>query len=61
MLSLHGQMVKPDILISIYGLAPGYFSYFPMPKNILYGVDKRVHGSLGNSTASRILYFHDTV
>ena len=59
-LSLRGRRVKPDILISIHGLAPGSFLRFQNHENILDGVDKSVHGSQGRSITSRKLYFHAT-
>ena len=59
-LSLRGRKVKPDILISIHGLAPGSFMRFQNHENISDGVDKFVHGSHGRSITSSKWYFHAT-
>ena len=44
-----GRRVKPDILASIHGLAPGSFPHFLKPEIISGGIHDRVIGTHGST------------
>ena len=56
----HALRVKPDISVSVHGLALGSCLHFIKAKNIYNGVDKHAHGSHGSATTSHTLYFFAT-
>ena len=58
--SPHLQSVKPDVLISIHGLAPSFSPQFLNPEKRLYGEDNHVHSSRGSATKYRTLFYHAT-
>ena len=53
-----GIRVKPGILVSINGLAPGFCLHFQQPENLIDGEVYRVQGWRGIATTSRTLYSH---
>ena len=55
-----GLRVKPDMLVSIHGLAPGSCLNFRKTNNILDGLHKRVIVTHGSVKMSCLLYFHAT-
>ena len=58
--SPRGQTVELDISATIHGFPPGSFVQIQNTENILYWLDKRVHGSCVSATAFHTFYFHTT-
>ena len=59
-MSSRSRSVKPDILVSIHGLAPDFFPNFRKPVNIPDGLHKRVVLTRFSAITSRTLYFQAT-